>query len=101
MQSEIVLPANRGYGVDVVEADRYAAVRVLEANKACSGEMEIDWFDRRGKLAQIKGRICLQFEWLRLDPAKCGCTTAFEFVRMCFLPDDVLVAAAAMRQKRQ
>ena len=84
--------------LQIAKRQQLAAQRVFQRQQAGAGEMRIVGLDGRFNLAEVQRAIKLVTQWLRLHTAKHRRAAAFPAVAMCLLPDDVLVAALAMRK---
>jgi hypothetical protein len=85
--------------LQVIERQRLAALRVLQAQQARAREMGIVRLDRARDAIQVECTVRFVVERLRLNAAEHGSAAALVLVRMSLLADDVFFAALAMRHQ--
>ncbi len=86
--------------LDIRHRQQLAAQCVFQRQQAAAGEVRIVWFHGRFDIRQRQRSVALVFQRLWLHAAEHGRSTALPAIAMLHLPDDVLVAALAMRQHR-
>jgi hypothetical protein len=99
VQAELVGIGELAREVQIFKRQHLPAHRVLQAQQSGTREMVVVGLDRSGHLPQIEGAIRTELQGLRLDAAQYRRATAFVFVGVRLLADDVFVPALAMAQQ--
>ena len=101
MQPEPAATGEVVRALQILERQRLSALRVLQAEQARAREVGIVGLDRGLDPVQVERAVGLELERLGLDAPQHRRAAAFVLVGMRLLPDDVLVAALAVRHHAQ